>query len=267
MVKIAGVVQIRDDSDIAEDVFLYYSKIGVQKFFVFLHKPVPEILKIIEKLKKNIEIETFSSTEYDKNLSILAHNILTPAALRQGFQWIVGFDVDDIFIFRKYQNLQDFLKQYDNHSIVSLRFRWADYLPVPDLQGKKFYEAMEYRGNWTQWTKCIAKFDESMTFVRGLHFAISGRYGLRHSSKLPQIEIPSAVAFCGHFPCRSEDQFIKKKSMRNELNNIVKKNINAKNPIRRFEILWKKKIIETKKIKPEEKIYDPISKNFLYRYE
>ena len=255
--KIAGVVQIRDDSDIAESVLKYYSATGVNKFFIFLHKPVPEILLIIDKLKKTIDIETFSNPVYDQTLSPLAHNALTEAALRQGYKWIVGFDVDDIFILRKHNSFQDFLKDYDNHNIVSLLFPWANYYP-PFVPGE-FYKTMQNRGDWTQWTKCIAKFDESMTYVRGLHFAISGSYGQRHKSNLPQIGIDPNIAFCGHFPFRSEEHLISKFKMRAELDQIISKTIDNKDYTNRYKIIWKMKLEGVK-------IYDPIPENILHRF-
>jgi hypothetical protein len=195
---------------------MYYYNIGIPDQFIMLHLPTEELLDIISDVQKEIP---------DMRLRLLYWNkegagknpvneeylrVLTDAAQKEGFRWIVGSDSDEFLMLQKHKAIYDLIEDYDSHNFVSLIFPWVNYYLTDIIQCQPFYEIMtRRRPHCMPWTKSIGKFNPSMYYVQGLHHIADMENG-QVSSNIYTENIPEETAFFAHFPYRSKQQYVDK---------------------------------------------------------
>ena len=235
--KIAYISVIRDDEDIFPWNIKYYYNIGIRNFYIMLHLPSKINLDIAENLQKTLLNSTFkiNINNQEKHHHDIDVKILTNAALKDGFTWLIGTDADEILILKKHESLSDFLKQFSSLLGSSvLCFKWVDrranhniYPPENPFIGMS-YQCTKYMDETNQgWIKCSGQFNTEMQFITGFHNIIG-------CSNI--IKIHPNQAYFAHFPERNLEQFEKKM------------NIQEKNWIERYGYFYGKGNTDYKKI-------------------
>lgn len=222
--KVAHILKLRNDVDIVKHTFHYYHNIGITDFFVMLHLPSIELLKILKDIIKELSDSNFRLLYHDREGAGLNPvnedylRVLTDTAQAQGFKWIIGSDADEFLILRKHDSIQEFIKQFNHYNKVSLIFKWANYYPVNEALNnyysiKKtehpFFDCLDHRAAYMPWTKSIGKFCKGMYYIQGLHHIADKIYG-QVSADLPGLNISPNLAYYAHFPYRSKSQFNEK---------------------------------------------------------
>ena len=214
--KVARILKLRDDIDIVYHNLIYYHNIGVDETFIMLHEPSTHLLNVLDLFKKenpHIKLTLLWHNKEGLGANPVNHEylqILTDAAQKAGYSWIIGSDADEFLILKKCRTIQEFLYQYDHNPIISLLFPWVNFYIHKNIETLKFYDKMtKRRKEPLGWTKSIGKFDSSMYFVQGLHHIGNDVFG-QVKPPLSQIKISENIAYYAHFPYRSKEQFIHK---------------------------------------------------------
>lgn len=201
--KIARILKLRDDTDIVRDNIEYYHALGVDLTFIMLHKPTDELMSILNDI--NVPIELFYWDKEGKYADPVNEEYLTILLNRatQNYQWIIGADADEFLILKKHKTLPEFLGRYNRYTSVSLILKWANYYAIP---GCKVWHDMKHRSAFLRWTKSFGKFNKEMYYVQGMHYIADKEYG--QVENVREVEVDPDVAFYGHFPFRTREQFI-----------------------------------------------------------
>lgn len=204
--NIARILKLRGDEDIVKDNIEYYHNRGVEKTYIMLHKPSEELMQIIHDINLPLELLYWDKEgKWADPVNEEYLTILLEKAKAQGYQWIIGADADEFLILKKHKVFPEFFQKYNRYVSVSLIFKWANYYTHRSF---KSWKDMNYRSEFVQWTKSCGKFNKDMYYVQGMHYIADKEYG--QIEDVREIEIDSEIAFYGHFPFRTKEQFIKK---------------------------------------------------------
>lgn len=211
MPKACRILKLHSDEDIARDNIIYYYNLGCRTQYIMLQDYSNELIEILVKIQKEkpaINLNLLFADREGKGFNPCNEDflkILVDRAIKDGFNWIVGSDVDEFLVLKRHNTIEEFIEQYDNQEVVSLIFDWVNY--YIDREDEKFYNRMQRRKSGVMgWTKSIGKFDKSMYFVQGLHHIGNADNGTVEKP-LEEKRIDVKDAFFAHYPFRSRTQY------------------------------------------------------------
>lgn len=196
------------DNDVIADMLLHYYRMGIRNFYLMLHKPDIELERKVDQFRIFSEVNTRVFTEYnltDEHNHDQDAQVLINKATKEGCDWIIASDADEILILKKHLSIIEFLKEYDFDVI---RFKWVDMRGDDDCFKDAFtqmkYRCKEYMDVTDKnWLKSCGKFNADMRYLPGFHDIIN----VDDSKK---VMIPGDVAEYRHYPERNFLQFRKK---------------------------------------------------------
>lgn len=189
------------DNDIILQNLIYYYNLGINNFYLMLHKS-DRILRdkiFVFETSFDVSIQTFFN-EKDEHWHDKDCKILTDACRSDGIEWIIGSDADELLILKNGISLETFLKQY-NFPYGSLHFQWFEYKPLENIYDNAFINMKHRDKDPRQQTKSIGIFNSEMMYVPGLHY-------IANSPEV--INVSPDIAFYAHFSDRNEDQYCSK---------------------------------------------------------
>lgn len=192
------------DNDIFPDMLLYYYNIGIRNYYIMLHKP-DVILRnhvFLFETMYDVSVKTFFN-ETDLHYHEKDCKILTDVALRDGMEWIIGSDADELLVLRNGISLETFLKMY-NFPYGSLHFKWFEYRPLENMYKDAFKFMTNREKEPRQQTKSIGIFNDKMAYVPGLHY-------IENSPEV--INVSPDIAYYAHFSDRNEKQYVDKMTL------------------------------------------------------
>jgi hypothetical protein len=192
------------DNDIFDDMLLYYYNLGIRNYYIMLHKSDIILRNHVFLLETmyDVSVKTFFN-ESEQHWHEKDCKVLTDAAVKDGMEWIIGSDADELLVIKNGMSLESFLNQYI-FPYGSLHFKWFEYRAISDVNEKAFIN-MQYREKEPrQQTKSIGIFNEKMAYVPGLHY-------IADSPEV--INVDPEQAFYAHFSDRNEKQYVDKMTL------------------------------------------------------
>lgn len=205
-IALATVVNPQDN-DVFGYMLLYFYNLGIRNYYLMLHKS-DVILRnhvFLFETMYDVKVNTFFN-EKDEHNHDEDVKILTDAALKDGMEWFIGSDADELLVLKQHKNIESFLQEYDNYNMTVLHFKWIDYRSDKDVYNNAFIN-MQYRCKEFMditdkgWIKSSGKFCSEMEFITGFH-DIKGCENI--------IKINPDIAFYAHFPERNFKQYEQK---------------------------------------------------------
>lgn len=204
MIKIAYISVIRNDKDILKDNLIYYYNIGIRDFYIMLHLPdqktyniISDVKSLLNDAKINIQINNTDRHYHDEDCKKL-----TDAARVDGFEWVLGTDIDELLVLMRHKTIHEFIVEYYiNNDYCSLHFRWFTYLPLGNIYEHAFNKMVFREPLPRKESKAFGRFNDKMAYVPGLHLI---------SNSPLIIPVEPAIAYYAHFPNRNIEQYIEK---------------------------------------------------------
>jgi hypothetical protein len=195
------------DNDIIDFMLVYYYNLGIRNYYLMLHKADRVLRDISFVFERDYDVRVswyFNDKDehnHDENVKVL-----TDIALRDGMDWIIGSDADELIVLKQHKNIENFLQEYNILETVVLHFKWIDYRAETDVSENAFanmrYRCKEYMDITDKgWIKSSGKFSQGMEFITGFH-DISGCENI--------VEVCPEQAFYAHFPERNFKQYEQK---------------------------------------------------------
>ena len=251
--KVAFISVIRYDEDTVENLLVYYYNIGLRDFYLTLHVASQELVDIVSNVQAKLKDAKFTILRNEEE--ILRHEIqiyeLSTIARKDGFNWIVASDGDELFILEHHNTIQEFLEQYEHYSTdTCLSVKNSEYMPTHEIYSPEncfvdfhFRHKQYYKNS----TKTIGKFyTDKMRFSDGLHEMLDADN---------YIDVNEDVVWSAHFPNRNKTQVARKQRVlynmwlsRSDVSHynpaIGAYNAKLQSDPNFFENIWYSKIIE-----------------------
>jgi len=203
MIKPCYITAIKDDDDIIYDNLRYYYGIGLRDFFIMLHCSDEKTVAEIKRFEKDYRTNIFFLEDNDYVFKQDIHlRQLSELAFKEGFNWHITTDADELLILRKHKTIQEFLSEYQDKD--SLTFTWSNYSNIKSSEtGNMFVDRQHRRIVPSPWTKSIAKWTEGTPLIWsvGFHFLLN---------TTANDVISPETAFYAHFNYRSFERWAKR---------------------------------------------------------
>jgi len=127
--KPAYITCIKDEEDLIFYNLIYHYNIGIRDFYIIFNNSNSETRKQVNKFS----ILKFDANVYTENDNDIAYlqairlKRLADMAYNNGCDWIIPIDADEILKINIYKNIQEYLKNFNNHKYGYINCRWFDY--------------------------------------------------------------------------------------------------------------------------------------------
>jgi len=261
--KIAYITRIKHEEKLIFNNLIYYYNIGIRDFYIIHNLSNDETRQEVnrfETLKKDARIVRIE----DYNTGYMQAEFFNQAseqAFRDGCNWILPIDADEILKIPNGLTIQECIQPHDRHKYGYIKCKWIDYQPSikDDDSDTNFFIRWKYREQTPRpQSKVFVKWCDGMKWGDGHHLIISKRNHIADATKL----------FYAHFPNREFEQmkskrinigktFIEKYGYDSDKPQITDYKRWEKEGDQYFIDAWKE-LLEKRKNSLDSYIYDPI---------
>jgi len=200
--KIAYLTIIKDEEKLILHNLRYYYNIGIKDFYIMFNNSNDATKKKVEEFqgeKADIFLKTYSDTSFEY-LQPERFKMLSNDAYRNGCDWMLPVDADEIFVLKNNKTMAEFLRQFEPVDYGQINCKWIDYHPGTHETGNVFIDWTEKSHVSRKESKIIVKWNPEMKYGDGHHLLTS------KGKKLSATD----MCFCAHFPNRSYEQLKQK---------------------------------------------------------
>ena len=170
--KIIGLMLIKDEDDILEDVIEYHMAQGLDGLLVCDNGSTDGTMEILKHYYGTavLEVYTYDKFFQDRITTQLAHIAYT----KFGADWVIPIDADEFSTCLSSLKLRDLLSLINSRSCLNIgiprRFYWPTVYDNVSLPAYERFRYWRYQYN----PKAIIKCTDTMNFESGCHVANNG---------------------------------------------------------------------------------------------